>query len=62
MICRAKQLTDFYMMETLVVKRLILLKLSTEILLLPLKWKLDLFTLKGMCVEIQKSMSCKTKL
>ena len=25
------------------------------ILLLPLKWKLDLFTLKGMCVNIQKS-------
>ena len=32
------------------------------ILLVPLKWKLDLFTLKGMCVKIQKIMSCNAKL
>ena len=36
------------------VLRLILLKLSVEILLFPLKWYLNLFTLKGMCVKIQK--------
>ena len=29
---------------------------------LPLKWKLDLFTLKGVCVKIQKIIRCKTKL
>ena len=26
------------------------------------KWKLDLFTLKGMCLTIQKIMNFKTKL
>ena len=39
--------------------RLILLKLSVEILVFPFTWKLDLFTLKRMCVWIQKVMSCK---
>ena len=37
------------------------LKLSVEVLLLPLKWKLDLFTLKGMCVKIQKKCAVKLK-
>ena len=40
----------------------LLLKLSMEILLFPLKWKLNLFTLKGMCVKTQKIMSCSTNL
>ena len=29
-------------------------QLSVKILILPLKWKLDLFTLKAMCAKIQK--------
>ena len=41
---------------------LILLKLSVEILLLPLIWKLQLFAVKGMCIKIQKIMSGKTQL
>ena len=32
------------------------------VLLVPLKWKLDLFTLKEMCVKIQKNMSFNAKL
>ena len=40
---------------------LILLKLSVEILLLPLVWKLHLFAVKGMYIKIQKIMSGKTQ-
>ena len=32
------------------------------ILLVPLKWKLDLFTLKEMCVKIQENMSFNATL
>ena len=37
-------------------------KFYIDVLLLPLKWKLDLFTWRKMCVKIQKNMSCKAKL
>ena len=45
------------------IPRLILLKLSVKNLLYSLKWRLDLFKLKRICVKIKKKiMSRKTKL
>ena len=53
---------NFWKMTNCLIWEFTLLNWSILILLLPLKWKLDLFTLKGMCVKIQKIMSCKAKL
>ena len=46
-------------MISALISKFTLLNWTILILLLPLKWKLDLFALKGMCVNIQKIMSCK---
>ena len=59
------KINKFFVFETYYVKpsmlTLILLKPSVKILLLPLKQKLDLLTIKKICVKMQKIRSWKTK-